>query len=313
MESKSLSKTDMIEFLSHALELEGNVYTANQMIGQLQSYANSLGKHNEYVSEVMTYPATGVIDLGKEIIKMIASALGIWFTGVCIIILSQMVISDFLLETPIIIFTLVILLGCIAYVFFLIREENKIIRNHNIFCNNRMEDQNKRNALELEQKKMLELKISMLNTSLNHTNELLNKLYNRENVYIYPKYRNVVAIAQILEYYESGRRDCLEGVNGAYDLFETELRQNIIINNLSQIQNELNVIQQNQRVLFNELQSTNDLLNSLKQEMNQFNNNINEIKINSYITTYNTMAMAKNMSAENYIKAYYKSIPYNFI
>lgn len=176
-----------------------------------------------------------------------------------------------------------------------------------------LEAQNEKNMQELKEKQFLESKITILNASSSRTKGLLNKLYNNGCIYIHPKYRNVVAIAQILEYYETGRRDCLEGVNGAYDLFETELRQNLIISNLSQIQKDLNVIQQNQRALYNELQSTNNLLNSMKQEMNQVNKSINDIKINSYITAYNTMAMAKNENAENYMKVHYVGMPYNSI
>lgn len=49
---------------------------------------------------------------------------------------------------------------------------------------------------------------------------------------IYPKYRNLVAVSTIYEYLSSGRCDRLDGPDGAYNLYEMELRQNIVIGQL---------------------------------------------------------------------------------
>lgn len=52
--------------------------------------------------------------------------------------------------------------------------------------------------------------------------------YESYNV-VFPKYRNLIAYASFYEYLESGRCDSLSGVNGAYNLYEAELKQNTVI------------------------------------------------------------------------------------
>lgn len=94
----------------------------------------------------------------------------------------------------------------------------------------------------------------------------LGKLY-AENI-IYPKYRNMVAVTTIYEYLESGRCNRLEGPDGAYNLYEMELRQNIIIGQLSVIASNLEHIKENQFMLYNEIVAANDNTNFLLTNIN---------------------------------------------
>lgn len=85
---------------------------------------------------------------------------------------------------------------------------------------------------------------------------------------IFPKYRNMVAITTINEYLMSGRCYELEGPNGAYNLYEMELRQNIVISQLSNIITNLEQIRNNQYTLYQELTKANatvdDILRGVK-------------------------------------------------
>lgn len=105
---------------------------------------------------------------------------------------------------------------------------------------------------------------------LQHTDMLkcleksINIVY-EENV-IFPKYRNLVAITAINEYLMSGRCDKLEGPDGAYNLYEMELRQNIIIAQLSSIIDNLEQIRNNQYSLYEELQKSNYTINEILAE-----------------------------------------------
>ena len=92
----------------------------------------------------------------------------------------------------------------------------------------------------------------------------LEQLYD-ENI-IFPKYRNLVAITAINEYLMSGRCDKLEGSDGAYNLYEMELRQNIIIAQLSSIIDNLEQIRNNQFSLYQELQQSNYIINEILSE-----------------------------------------------
>lgn len=92
----------------------------------------------------------------------------------------------------------------------------------------------------------------------------INAVYD-ENI-IFPKYRNLVAITAINEYLLSGRCDKLEGPDGAYNLYEMELRQNVIIAQLSNIIDNLEQIRSNQYSLYEELQKSNYTINEILSE-----------------------------------------------
>lgn len=88
---------------------------------------------------------------------------------------------------------------------------------------------------------------------------------------IFPKYRNLVAITAINEYLMSGRCSQLEGPEGAYNLYEKELRQNIIISQLSSIIDNLEQIKSNQFSLYQELQKSNNTINEILSETKNIN------------------------------------------
>lgn len=83
--------------------------------------------------------------------------------------------------------------------------------------------------------------------SIRETQAALEQLY-AVNL-IYPKYRSLVAVCTMYEYLDSGRCAALTGHEGAYNLYESELRMNMIIGKLEEINNKLDQIQANQHVL----------------------------------------------------------------
>ena len=117
----------------------------------------------------------------------------------------------------------------------------------------------------------------------------LNNLY-AKNI-VYSKYRNLVAIATIYEYFESGRCTELEGPNGAYNLYESELRSNIIICSLSKIISDLGQIKNGQYALYEQINRSN-------QTVCELLNNINNTQ---KMTTYYAEAAAVAASADRYI------------
>lgn len=75
---------------------------------------------------------------------------------------------------------------------------------------------------------------------------------------VYSKYRNFVTIATIYEYFDSGRCTELEGPNGAYNMYEGELRSNIVISSLSQIISDLGQIKNGQYALYEQITRSNE-------------------------------------------------------
>ena len=115
-----------------------------------------------------------------------------------------------------------------------------------------------------------------------------NKLYNYG--IIFNKYRNIVAIATFYEYLVTGRCSTLDGTNGAYNLFESETRANIIIKELSDIKNSLEDIKENQYMIYSELKNINKSLGELKEEtkeaVNRIRGGLDTISKNTEITAY---------------------------
>lgn len=113
--------------------------------------------------------------------------------------------------------------------------------------------------------------------------EALNQLYNA-NI-IFPKYRNLIAVSQIYEYFMSGRCTELEGHEGAYNIFESELRQNIIIYQLNEALANLEEIKRTQFMIYEAIQESNQLLASIASNTSAIAYNTSVIATNTAICT----------------------------
>ena len=108
-----------------------------------------------------------------------------------------------------------------------------------------------------------------VNDLMSQTSSSLSTFY-ADNT-IYPKYRNLAAMSTISEYFETGRVTELTGPNGAYNLYEAELRQNIIIGQLNAILNNLEAIRNNQYMLYQQLSTISYNTNRIGNELSQLN------------------------------------------
>ena len=130
---------------------------------------------------------------------------------------------------------------------------------------------------------------------LQETKNDLQTLYDK-NI-IFEKYRNFVAMCSIYEYFSSGRVDTLEGPNGAYNLYESELRQNLIVNSLDKISSNLEIVKSNQFILYNELINNSKELNTkLSDISNSLNKTLHSVK--------NIEGLSRITAESSYINAY---------
>jgi len=109
---------------------------------------------------------------------------------------------------------------------------------------------------------------------------------------IFPKYRNIIAVSAFYDYLASGRCDSLEGASGAYNLYETELRQNIIIAQLSLILKNINSIKDNQYSLYQELSKSNAEVNKIIYEVRELRD---DTKMYAYLNSAMALAVATNI------------------
>ena len=121
--------------------------------------------------------------------------------------------------------------------------------------------QKKASPEETETATRLRSALSEMNDALHHSKRLLAGLYDRD--LIPPKYRNPVVMTTIYEYFSAGRVSSLTGEKGAFRLYETELRQNIISDNLHEISRDPERIRAHQPMLYSALETGNRTLRNI--------------------------------------------------
>lgn len=197
---------------------------------------------------------------------------------------------------------------CICYVIKVWKKETQIVIESDEIKKNEYNNQIEHyQSAEAKAKSDYENELSEYNTllpiyevetqkQLTQLNELLDKLMSvRENLYstdiIYAKYRDLIAISTIYEYFASGRCSELEGPNGAYNLYENELRANIIIGSLGQIISDLQQIKNGQFALYQELHNSNKIITNL----------LCDIADSTRLTAYYSNVAAVAATADRYI------------
>ena len=110
------------------------------------------------------------------------------------------------------------------------------------------------------------------------TNDAYEKVL--EHSIVYDKYKDIIPVCQFIEYLESGRCEGLTGTYGCYNKYEEELRQNLIINRLENIETHLNAIQKNQQVLVKTLRSIESTSVALYNTMQNVETNTEAIASN---------------------------------
>lgn len=157
----------------------------------------------------------------------------------------------------------------------------------------------------LELKLLIDEEIEKAETNLKQFLEVRDKMY-MLNV-VFSKYRNLVALTTFYEYLVAGRCSKLEGADGAYNLYESEIRMNMISSQLSEVIDRLEQIQQTQQMMYIELKGINSKLDSLNEKMNTAIASIQSIEYNSQeivrtneMIAYNTAVTAhySKMTAE---------------
>lgn len=94
------------------------------------------------------------------------------------------------------------------------------------------------------------------------TTAILENYYNED--IIFEKYRSLVPVCMFYEYLTSGKCRELEGPDGAYILYENELRSGIILGKLDEIIDNLDSIENNQYILAASLKKANQQISQLR-------------------------------------------------
>lgn len=185
---------------------------------------------------------------------------------------------------------------------------------------NRVDQDNVRVMREKELKDQLINEHKQLSDMYNQTLADFNHL--RSFDLIYRKYIddnsqylrfNVAAISSFLEYFDSGRVNCLQGPHGAYNLYESELSQKRIIQGIDNINRNLTKIQYNQRMMYNIMVDTNRKIDQLNQSLNKVNESImrldTSVQIQTNLQNYHDMIRSIQQSHANRMLEYATGYP----
>lgn len=186
-------------------------------------------------------------------------------------------------------------------------------------CEIKKDIENKANELNELNKRVDEIKTpeivkdNMVQEEISKCEELLKELYKvRNTIYasgiIFNKYCNFVAVSSFYEYLLSGRCNQLEGIDGAYNIYESEIRLDTIVSQLDHVIESLEKIQKNQFLIYSAIKETKVQLMNLNDSMDKAVSSLSRIERSTLNIEKNTKEIAENTAVAAYysqVSAYY--------
>lgn len=111
---------------------------------------------------------------------------------------------------------------------------------------------------------------------------------------VYEKYRNPVALASFYDYLAAGRCTTLSGADGAYNIFENEVRLDRIVTKLDVVIKQLEQIKDNQYALYSEMSKMNANLETINSTAGSMADSLVNIKDYQKNISDNTAIIAHN-------------------
>lgn len=127
-----------------------------------------------------------------------------------------------------------------------------------------------------DQVKIYETKIQEVEKYIAEKQKNVDAFYAKTN-FIYAKYRNFVAVSTIWEYLISERCDTLTGAQGAYNLFESEVRLDKIVGNLENISDSVQRIKDVQYALYEAITGAEFYVDSMNLNIDSLSTDDNSI------------------------------------
>lgn len=325
IQNEAFSTEETFNFLKNAKTLETRKYGLETARDKLktrisnnsnQTVASRLSKYKmsdyDFIGNSVTASIIGVIvGIIVFIIELKKLELALWEIIVATVTFIFIFMGEFweCMGPAIIAFGLTwTAFHILAFIFFnisIIFKNMKISKKQNVLDKDAEKDNLCKQEIIKESKKQLKV----ISDELNETNKLLEKLYNFD--VIHNKYRNLVAVTTIYEYYETGRCHSLQGYTGAYNVYETELRQEIIIGKLNDILASLEEVKRNQYAVYLAIQEGNriqkEVLNNSYEIMRlaqEAASNSSQIAESAKNTEYSTKRTAENSEILLWVEAF---------
>ena len=304
-----MNTKEIVVYLKHVLETEKHLYTLTCAMYEIEDKLDQLGHATRYQKPELEF----LKSIRQTIMDMLGVFFGVGLIGFTVGLFAGAIywfISGYPFFFALVFrvaFTLAFIGGGIAALITLlvnISNNNKIKQNN--------EDAQKKyfNAIaqdNIRVSKEEALKEEIINyncavyAQIRDTQDVLSTLYDLD--IIHKHYREIIPVASFYQYFDTGRCSSFDGPDGAYNLYEAELRQNMIINQLDKVIERLDAIKNTQKALYYALQEANHRLENLTH--------ISELSLsygkananNSEIIAYNTHVTAENTNALMWINA----------
>lgn len=308
-----LTADQLKEYLGIVLDLEENIYIQKTLIGNIETRLSvPLGKAHTFVKPYPPAPPE------KHFYDSIPICVTITFIGVIIAFLPPIIFNGIggffynLLKVFAPIGGILIAFVGIAWLigsFFRKVEYAKAYQsakeNYAIaiqkYEQNMYED-GVRIRSETAEKVALSSNLSELKKQLSSSENNLNAIY-AKNI-IFPKYRNLVMISSIYEYFCSGRCSTLEGHEGAYNILENEIRLDRIITQFDKAISLLGQIRQNQFMLYSAINESNNRISGLMTSVNNMSDKLKEMALQQGQNTSSLQASVAQLQKNSEIAVY---------
>ncbi len=304
-----MEKPTLTEYLAQIIKLESSVFTLGDTIRGLYQKINSL----EYAINNEEKPKMPKNEIKH--LSIVDVGLGLWVLGAFIGGFLGFSIG-FTLYFPLIGFIAGSVLGFfVAYLVSCIpykkqmrheREEQEKYEQQLQAYQEEAEQYQKWMEGELAQVSNLRELCGTMEQELTETKEVLAQLYG-ENV-IFPKYRNLVAVCSLYEYLMSGRCTRLTGHDGAYNIYENEVRLDRILTKIDMVVQRLDQIKENQWMLYDTIRQGNEISQRVLAESIRQSRLLGSVAENSAVAAYQAEIAANNSAANamigvaNYLK-----------
>lgn len=286
-----LSYNDLLKYMEIVLDMEKNVYIEEQTWKYLNNQANNLG-----IKKIYKEPKKSNVDTsGCGSFIGCGTVMGIAATGLTV--LHSTCTSSCLApleegfwNKPITIGVSVFLICLVIILIMFLAEkkdkDNQYEQDMKKYKKN-MENDRVRVERELKQKRYIQTQCNTLAQMYQKSRNALDTIYSYDILEM--KYRNIVAVSSIYEYLKYDRTRSLQRVGsdeGAYNMFETEMRLNKIITNTDVIIKKLDKIMENQRELAYTMRNAQNSINTLINSTNQIQGSLDTLNTGVELSNY---------------------------
>jgi len=279
-----MKTTDLMKYLKSVLETEKNVYVLTQATNKLRTKIDRLGNEGkERLKELAKESSALVVSNVTErssaykllrLLPFIGMAVGALFA--CTIIAPNAYAPTSFDRTMNYVVSIPLSAGVGAAVGGFIRwvgrdkkkisakkaiKASKIVNAEYSQAYNEAINSDSKYLETINTKSNMQKYYNEMMDQLEQTKGVLRKLYSLD--ILHASYRNMVAVASIYQYYDTGRCTTLKGHEGAYNLFENERRMNMIISQLNIVIEKLDEIKASQFALYSAIKDGNRKIDKL--------------------------------------------------